>query len=44
MKYGTIGVASHVGDSATVSLTGAVAREDAGIALGNPDYAGKTLE
>jgi hypothetical protein len=44
MKHGTIGVAARVGDSATVSLTGAVAHEDAGIALGNNDYNGKTLK
>lgn len=44
MKHGTLGVATRVGESATVSLTGAVAQEDAGIALGNKDYDGKTLK
>lgn len=44
MKHGTLGVAARVADSATVSLTASVAREDAGIALGNKDFDGKTLE
>lgn len=44
MKHGTVGVATRVGDSATVSVTGSVAHEDAGIALGNKDYDGKTLK
>lgn len=43
MKHGTLGIATRVGDSTTVSLAGSVAQEDAGIALGKKDYDGKTL-